>query len=197
MLTKIRDIDSKKAEYQCSCGNTTIVWKSNVRPGHTQSCGCLRKQITRDRSLTHGHRVNREKSRVYAIWVGMKSRCNNPDLPLAKNYIGRGITYDESWEDFEKFLSDMGEPEGKLSLERIDNNKGYSKENCIWADSKTQNRNKRNNHRYEFAGKNLTLPEWEEITGVGRATMYKRIQRGIPLDIALFHKGYLDYKEVA
>ena len=191
-LTKIRDIDCKKAEYICSCGNSIIAWKSNVKPGHTQSCGCLRKEITKNRATTHGHKSGGKRTKAYAAWVGMKSRCNNPNLPNSKNYMGRGISYDPSWESFENFIDDMGDPpEENLSLDRIDNDKGYSKNNCRWADRKTQNNNKRNNVRYEYEGKNLTLPEWSKVTGVGRLTMYKRIQRGVPLGISLFHKGFL------
>lgn len=192
MLVKIRDIDKDRAEYFCECGAITVKWKSNVNTGHTKSCGCARKAATAARSTTHGHKVNRTPTKAYAAWVNMKTRCNRGNRPDAKNYIDRGIGYDPRWELFRNFLEDMGEPEFEwLSIDRIDNEKGYSKDNCRWADSTTQNLNKRNNVRYKFNEQNLTLTEWEKITGVGSVTMLKRIQRGVPLELALFYKGYL------
>ena len=84
----------------------------------------------------------------------------------------------------------MGEPPKGLSIDRINNDLGYSKENCKWATSKEQNNNKRNNHRYEFNGKNLTLTEWSEETGIKRITLFKRINYyGIPLNLALTTTG--------
>ena len=85
--------------------------------------------------ITH----NLSKTRTYNIWAVMKARCNN-DNP---NYGGRGITYDKRWGVFDAFYADMGlAPEG-MSIERLNNNMGYSKTNCIWADVQTQARNKR------------------------------------------------------
>ena len=77
------------------------------------------------------------------------------------------------------------------SIDRIDNNGNYSKENCRWVAMSVQCTNKRNNVRYELNGKNLTLSEWEKETGVGRATIHKRVMRGVPLDQAITFKGYL------
>ena len=142
-------------------------------------------------ALSHGHKRGYVRTRVYVTWVNMKSRCNDVFRPDAINYIGRGISYAASWERFENFLADMGEPGEGLTLDRIDNNRGYSKENCRWATRAVQNLNKRNCVRYEHDGRNLTLSEWSRETGVGRVTMLKRIQRGVPASIAISHKGFL------
>lgn len=80
---------------------------------------------------------------TYKSWSNMKYRCDNPSCKDYPNYGGRGITYDPAWASYETFRKDMGtRPEG-ASLDRIDNSKSYSKENCRWSDSLTQNNNRR------------------------------------------------------
>lgn len=87
------------------------------------------------------------QGREYHSWNSMKNRCNNPNLKEYKNYGGRGITYDERWNDFNEFYKDMGErPEG-TTLDRIDVDKNYCKENCRWATREQQQRNRRDQKR--------------------------------------------------
>lgn len=123
---------------RCDCGIPTLAVAAAVRSGNTKSCGCQRFKGNR---LTHGQRS--AKSRAYAAWSNMKQRCGNPLNGQFHDYGGRGITYDQPWSKFENFLADMGDPPHGLSLDRIDNNAGYSKQNCRWADKSTQRRNKR------------------------------------------------------
>lgn len=140
---------------------------------------------------SHGHKAGGNRSRAYVTWVNMKSRCRNPARPDFANYGGRGIGFDQSWGQFEIFLADMGDPPAGMTLERNDNNLSYSKDNCRWASRAEQSLNKRNCVRYEFAGQSKTLAEWSRETGIGRVTLLKRLQRGVPVDIALSARGYL------
>jgi len=107
----------------------------------------------------------------------MKYRCTSPNAPEYKNYGARGITYDERWESFQNFVADMGIPDDKLTLERKDNNKGYSKENCYWATYKEQQNNRRNNNRLTAFGRTQTLTQWSEETRIPISTLKNRMFR--------------------
>lgn len=117
----------------CECGAKSEVASGKLRSGHTQSCGCLKRE--KKPNLKHGHA---NKSRTYRTWKEMRQRCNNQNTTQYKWYGGKGIGVCADWDDYLKFLEDMGErPEGK-TLDRIDPDKGYSKENCRWATSSEQ-----------------------------------------------------------
>lgn len=116
-------------------------------------------------------------TRVNHIWRQMKYRCTNPNAPEYRNYGARGITYDPRWESFQNFVEDMGIPDDKLTLERKDNNKGYSKENCYWATYKEQQNNKRTNRLETAFGRTQTLTQWSEETGIPISTIKNRMKR--------------------
>ena len=82
-------------------------------------------------------------TRSYDCWVNMRQRCNNPEHPHYHHYGGRGIKHHPDWDVFENFFMDMGDPPDGLTLERLDNDKGYSKDNCAWKSMAVQNENKR------------------------------------------------------
>ena len=120
----------------CDCGNKKEVRGSSLSRGDTTSCGCLLANM----STTHGL----SNSPEYPVWASMKQRCLNENYIGYKNYGGRGITFSESWNSFESFIEDMGsKPYPQASLERIDNDKGYSKDNCKWASRHQQSVNQR------------------------------------------------------
>lgn len=117
-------------------------------------------------------------SRPFRIWADMRRRVDNKSRPAYKHYGGRGIGYDQRWSSFELFWEDMGSSyRADLSLDRIDNNLGYSKDNCRWADRVTQNNNTRSNHKLTFRGKTLGISEWSRETGIKRSTIKERIRK--------------------
>ena len=131
----------------------------------------------RKHGMRSGENYEGRRPRAYAAWVNMRQRCTNQKYRDYRNYGLRGITYCREWERFENFYADMGEPALGMSLDRIDNNGDYSKENCRWATRTEQNLNKRNNVRYEFKGKSMTLPEWSRELGIKRLTLHQRLIR--------------------
>lgn len=119
----------------CKCGNETVVDTGNLVKGMTTSCGCFDKE----RRIKHGM----HDTRFYRIWEDMKSRCDNPNTECFERYGGRGISYVESWKSFENFRDEMFEGyDENLTLDRIDPNGDYCKENCQWATKQEQGRNR-------------------------------------------------------
>jgi len=147
----------------CSCG--AIVYLPNGLLKFRKSC----RKCGLSNQKTHG----KSKSKIYHVWQGMKTRCNNPNAINYSNYGGRGINYDPKWEKFENFYKDMGkEYNEKLTLERINNNKGYNKNNCIWADLKQQGRNKRTNNHITINKTTKTVTDWAEHFNINRCKIY-------------------------
>ncbi len=118
---------------------------------------CLQKERTKERNTTHGL----SRTKIYLVWGGMINRCHNTNSKDYKHYGGRGIKVCKRWHKFEDFYKDMGDTSEGLTLERINNNKGYNKKNCKWATRKEQNNNQR-----PCKGKNYIIisPKGKEST---------------------------------
>ena len=152
-------------ECQCDCGNITLVRGNNLKNGTTKSCGCLARELAIKNNTKH----NMSNTRFYNIWQCMKRRCYDPKHECYHNYGGRGIVICDEWlHDFKSF-SDWALANGyndNLSIDRIDNNKGYSPDNCRWATRLEQQTHTRNNIRVEYNGENHTLSKWSRIKNI-------------------------------
>lgn len=141
-----RDHSRKGAAYwkcDCECGNDTTVSSASLRSGNTRSCGCLRREETIARSTTHGLKPRSVISPTYNSWTNMIRRATHEKDPRYPNWGGRGIKVCERWLDYRNFLADMGERPPGTTLDRIDNDGNYEKENCRWADALQQYQNTR------------------------------------------------------
>lgn len=166
-----RDVNYNSTwEYICDCGKAGVTRGYSLTRGRKNSCGCLIVEA----NTKHNHAHSGNVTKTYKTWAGLKKRCLDKS---DKDYGGRGITVCDKWLKFEGFLEDMGEkPEG-MSIERNNNNKGYSKDNCTWATVIEQANNKRNNTFYEVNGLRKTLFRWAVEYGIPPKTLWARVNR--------------------
>ena len=163
----------------CDCGNTVIVPSKELLREHKKSCGCLKETY----KFKHGY----SKHPLYDCWVSMKARCNNKRNPKFPSYGGRGITVCKEWEnDFCSFLewSLKNGYDEQLTLDRIDNNKGYFPKNCRWTTRKVQQNNTRHNKHIEYNGQTKTLSQWCELLNLSRSAVNYRLMNGYSINDA-------------
>jgi hypothetical protein len=158
---------------KCDCGEEVFCASGHLIKGVAcRKCGNLK--ISKANS-THGQR----KSPEYRVWVAMKNRCLNVKSSNWPNYGGRGISVCDEWKRFENFMSDMGQrPSLGHTIDRLDNSKGYSKENCRWATKAEQTRNRSISRKLTVKGETKTLGEWAEQYGMLYGTLQDRIYSG-------------------
>lgn len=176
---------------KCQCGQDVEVYAGDLKSGNTRSCGCRRARQTRERSTTHGQTSGKHHTkypRCYKIWRSMLNRCHTKSSSAYLNYGGRGIQVCDRWrKSFEKFYEDMGEPLDGFTIERIDVNKGYSKENCTWTPLSEQSKNKRNTVRVLLNGEEMIQAEAARRLGLHPSTLcdWHKGRSSKPLNIDL------------
>lgn len=150
---------------KCDCGNVVTVKGQSLTIGDTKSCGCYNREVAKQKCINRSTH-KKSHSRLYCIYYNMKNRCANPNHPRYKNYGARGITICEEWsKDFMTFYNwaMANGYKDNLSIDRIDNNSGYSPDNCRWVDVTVQNNNTRRSLFIVIEGVKHTLKQWYKI----------------------------------
>jgi len=155
---------------RCDCGNQNAIRATDLIEGRYESCEVCRNL---EKSLRCG---GQREHPLYATWRGMWRRCTDKSNNSYKNYGARGITVCDEWRDFERFIHDMGAKPDGYTLDRIDNNAGYSRENCKWSTWKSQHRNRRNNRMVEHEGRMFCVAELAEKLNVSYTSIYEKLR---------------------
>lgn len=172
VLNRVLRRDTKNSYWscECECGKAIVVSGTNLKTGNTKSCGCLSQPAQEENETAE-----------FKAWQQMIQRCHNTNNKSYYRYGSRGISVCHEWKNsFRNFLKDMGsKPGNNFSLDRIDNNKGYSPDNCSWRSVEDQNNNRGNyNILVEFQGEIKTASQWANIYGLNASTVIGRINRG-------------------
>jgi len=171
---------------RCDCGTIVHIKRSNVISGNTSSCGCYQREKRKKHGLYN--------TSIYNIYRSLLQRCNNPNSKDYSNYGGRGIRHSEKWATVEGFIDDMCESyEEGLSLERIDVNGNYCKENCTWIPKNEQQKNTRYSYRIEIEGRILTLNDFVKKYST---TKYSIEKHGLENTLKLIKEGKIQKREV-
>jgi hypothetical protein len=157
-----KDRPNKRIAYalcECECGNTKEIRVTGLTYSKTLSCGCLQREAITKHGMSY--------TSVYGVWGSMVSRCTNPHHDEWDSYGGRGITVCDRWLKFENFYEDMGDrPSDKHSLDRLDNDKSYSNDNCEWRLPRDQMNNRRNTVKLTHNGITKPASEWADESWV-------------------------------
>ena len=175
---------------KCECGKCVDVIAKHLTMQGTKSCGCLlEEQNTRMRSGEYNPKRTHGKSntRIYRIWKDMKRRTVNPNRQNYDRYGGRGISVCAEWcDDFETFYqwSMQNGYQDTLEIDRIDNDKSYSPENCRWVSKIVNANNRACSRKITYLGETKTIAEWSKILGISYTKLIYRINAGWSLDRA-------------
>jgi hypothetical protein len=157
------------------CGVCRRAFKKRIRKEPLpHSCGCETK------ARSHGHDRKGQRTPELRAWHKIRERCYNKNCKDYPNYGGRGIRVSPEWLlSFDSFLSDMGlRPVGNFTIERLDVNGDYTKDNCVWIPKAAQSRNRRMTRFVEFNGETRTITEWLLHLGISKTNFYRRLKRG-------------------
>lgn len=162
----------KKPKYLCvcDCGKEKLIDSGSVKRG-ADSCGCFTSQKITNSNRVHGM----SRTKIHSIWKAMKQRCLNPKNQRYKDYGGRGISICDRWLDFQNFYEDVGDYPIGMTLDRRNNDKGYSPENCRWITYRDNNNNTRRSVYVEYKGETKTLSQWCTLLGLNNNAMKTRL----------------------
>lgn len=182
VIKRVSNDKSGRARWlcKCECETVKVILGKHLLSRKIQSCGCLQ----RERATKH----KMSNSRLYSIYRGMKDRCYNQNMPEYHNYGGRGITVCDEWLNdpsaFFKWSLENGYSDD-LTIDRKDNDKGYSPENCQWSTFIEQQNNRSNNTHLTRDGETHTVAEWSRILNINASTIYTRLSKGCSDEEAL------------
>ena len=165
----------------CDCGNTTIVRNSEIRSKRTFSCGCYQKEQKREQFKKLATKHNMSRTRLYTIYKGMKQRCYNPNAKHYNRYGGRGIKICDEWLNNRQAFFEWALANGyrdDLSIDRIDNDKGYSPDNCRFATNQEQVDNRSCSKTFTYEGiEYKSLAEASRQLGISKTTLKYRAKK--------------------
>lgn len=157
---------------RCDCGTIRVHARSTLETGRTHSCGCLARELSSDRKRTHGMSTHK----LFPVWNSMMSRCYKNQDPAFERYGGRGISVCRRWHDVRNFIADNEHFVAPgLSMDRKNNNRGYTRQNVRWVDAKTQSRNRRNVVMATYKGRTKPLVSWATELGLNPKTILTRV----------------------
>ena len=185
--TPKRKVVKRRWRCLCDCGQQCVVSMSNLRSGHTKSCGCLQDEC-RQAHIKKMTIHNEWKTRLFGIWTGIKNRTSNPNVESFGRYGGRGIAICDEWKEsydaFRRWAISHGYQDN-LSIDRINPDGDYTPDNCRWVTVKEQANNRRSNRYITYNNPTLTLMQWSEVTGLHWSTIRGRLNRGWSVEDAL------------
>lgn len=169
----------------CSCGSAVTASGTDISTGNTRSCGCLKDEKAKARMTRHGNRYHP----MWMRYKAMLDRCYKESNDQYRNYGARGITVCERWvNSFDDYVNDLGFPPSENhTIDRVDNNLGYSPENCRWATKKDQSVNRRVTKIVTVGGVSMSLADWSKSLGLKKSAVYGRIRNGWDVVRAVTH----------
>lgn len=182
---------------KCDCGKETVMRTTELKSGHSRSCGCL----NRERLLASHTKHGLGKTRIYHIYLGMLDRCFDKNSRPYKYYGGKGITVCDEWIGtegairFKEWAIANGYSE-TLTLDRIDVNGNYEPANCRWVTNQVQQNNRTDNRYVTIDGEVKTAKQWADSVGMNYTTLLARLKHGwdekdavfTPVDMRFSHK---------
>ena len=166
---------------RCFCGREKLYSSSHILHRNTTHCGCLFPTTILG--------PDAKNTPEYRVWKHIRQRCLNPKNKSYDRYGARGISLDTRWRVFKNFYDDMGpRPGWATSIDRVNNDLGYSKDNCRWATAEMQNNNSSQCRYITFGGETMTMEMWAKRVGVNASTMHVRLKRW-PVERALTTKN--------